>query len=93
LVYRKGEPSKSQIDRGWPYQVALRADRCIGEQYKVIHDFCKDLSLCSRGHFFWRDDVGFNVFCFAVKEDAEKFYERFGGEMFKADERRGRRIR
>jgi hypothetical protein len=39
------------------------------------------LSLCPRGHFFWRDDVGFNVFCFAEKSDAEKFRERFGGEM------------
>jgi hypothetical protein len=49
--------------------------------YNVIHDFCQGLSLCPRGHFFWRDDVGFNVFCFAEKSDAEKFRERFGGEM------------
>jgi hypothetical protein len=93
LVYRKGELSKTQIDRGWPYQVALHVDRCMGKQYDVVYGFCKGLSLCPRGHFFWRDDVGFNVFCFAKREDAEMFCVRFGGEMFRADERRGRRIR
>jgi hypothetical protein len=81
MVYRKGELNKAQINRGWPYQVALHADRCTGAQYKEVHGFCKDLSLCPRGHFLWRDDVGFNVFCFAAKGDAEKFCVRFGGEM------------
>jgi hypothetical protein len=65
MVCRKGELNKAQINRGWPFQVALRADRCTGAQYKVIKDFCQALSLCPRGHFFWRDDVGVQcvLFC------------------------------
>jgi hypothetical protein len=26
MVYRKGELSPAGVDRGWPYQVALKAD-------------------------------------------------------------------
>jgi hypothetical protein len=81
MVYRKGELIKAQINRCWPYQVALRADRCTGAQYDAVHGFCKDISLCPRGHYFWRDDVGFNVFCYSEKKHAEMFCERFGGEM------------
>ena len=80
MVYRKGELSKAQIDRDWPYQVALSADRCTGAQYAIVHGFCNDLSLCPRGHYFRRNDIGFNVFCFAEKEHAEMFRERFVGE-------------
>jgi hypothetical protein len=49
------------IDRAWPHQVALRADRCTGANWVLIHEW---LSLCSRGHYFYRDAVGFNVYCF-----------------------------
>jgi hypothetical protein len=30
MTRRKGELSKSTIDREWPHQVALRADECTG---------------------------------------------------------------
>jgi hypothetical protein len=43
-VYRKGELSPSAVDRGWPHQVALPANACENGGYKIIHDFCKDLS-------------------------------------------------
>jgi hypothetical protein len=89
MVYRKGELSKAQIDRGWPYQVALRADRCTGAQYDVIDGFCKDLSLCTRGHYLrGSDGIGFNVYCFAEKDHAEMFCVKFGGQMVDAKKRR-----
>ena len=46
MVYRKGELSKAAIDRGWPHQVALVADRCSGHNYVIIRHFCEGLSLC-----------------------------------------------
>ena len=49
--------------------------------------FCKDLSLCDRGHTFRRDDQWFNVWCFAEEADALKFIARFGGEMIDPDDR------
>jgi len=80
MVNRKGELNKRAVDTGWPYQVALPADACTGGQYDVVHDFCRGLSLCPRGHYFRRDDAGYNVFCFATKEHAEMFRDKFGGE-------------
>ena len=59
MVNRKGELNKRAVDTGWPYQVALPADACTGGQYDVVHDFCRGLSLCPRGHYFRRDDVGY----------------------------------
>jgi hypothetical protein len=87
VVYRKGELSKGMIDRGWPHQVALQADMCTGANWPLIHEFCKGRSLCPRGHFFYRDAVGFNVFCFAKREDADLFCSRFDGEFIAPKDR------
>ncbi len=89
MVRRKGELSSASIDSGWPHQVALPATSCIGRNFVLIHDFCRSLSLCPRGHFFYRGDEGFNVFCFREREHAELFQSRFGGEFIAPRERPG----
>jgi hypothetical protein len=81
MVYRKGELSKSAIDRGWPHQVALPADRCRGSNYSIIRHFCEGLSLCARTHSFRRDNIDMCVFCFAERDHAARFQQRFGGEL------------
>ncbi len=58
MVRRKGELSSPQIDREWPYQVALPAASLRGGEYIEKQYFCRDLSLCPRTHFFWRDGQG-----------------------------------
>ena len=82
MVYRKGELQKWEIDSKWPHQVALPAERVNGANYVTIHRFCDDekLSLCKRGHWFRRDGRDHIVFCFATRDDADKFFARFGGE-------------
>ena len=87
MVYRKGELSKATIDREWPHQVALPEYRCTGHNYVTIHPFCEGLSLCRRGHFFYRDGVGMNVFCFAERDHAERLHQRFGGEFIDPKDR------
>ena len=81
MVHRRGELNKAAIDRGWPHQVTLPASRCGGANYVTIRLFCEGLSLCDRSHSFYRDGTDMNVFCFAKREDAERFRERFGGEF------------
>jgi hypothetical protein len=81
MTRRKGEMRGFHIDEGWPYQVALWAHVTTGKAHDVVSAFCKDLSLCPRGHTFRRDDKWFNVWCFAEEEHARKFIARFGGEM------------
>ena len=77
---RKGELSPAAIDRGWPHQVALPASASQGGGYKAIHVFCKDLTLCPRGHSVTHNGEWYNVYCFAEAVDAEKFMKQFGGE-------------
>lgn len=52
----------------------------MGERYFTVHCFCENLSLCPRGHGFYRDKPHFNVFCFAEREHAELFKAKFGGQ-------------
>ena len=80
MIYRKGELSPASIDRGWPHQVVLPASACEQGGYKEIHEFCKNLSICSRGHSVFHEDRWFNVYCFAEASDAENFMKQFGGE-------------
>jgi hypothetical protein len=82
MVYRKGELSPASVDRHWPHQVALPASASLNGGYKAIYDFCKDLSLCARGHTVLHNDEWFNVYCFSDEAHAEKFMARFGGEKF-----------
>ena len=81
MVYRKGELSKGTMDRQWPHQVALPAARCSGHNYVTIRLFCEGLSLCSRTHSFRRGDTDMLVFCFAERDHAERFRDRFGGDF------------
>lgn len=87
MVTRKGELSKRAIDREYPHQVALQAHRCAGPNYVMLRLFCEGLSLCERGHAFHREGVDHVVFCFAVRDHAEKFQARFGGQLMHASDR------
>jgi hypothetical protein len=87
VVYRKGELSKATIDRDWPHHVALLAYRCTGGNYLIIRLCCEGLSLCDRGHSFYRDSTDMNIFCFAERAHAEQFRERFGGEFIDPKDR------
>ena len=82
MVRRKGELSSAMIDHGWPHQVALEARLSMGDRYYTVRFFCNDLSLCPRGHGFYREGKHFNVYCFAEREHAERFQARFGGTIY-----------
>jgi hypothetical protein len=72
MVRRKGELSAADVSRVWPHQVAVPARISVGPGYKATHDFCKELSLCPRGHSLQRDREWWNVFYFAERADAER---------------------
>ena len=73
---------QGEMDRGWPYQVALPLEKCTDKNGEIYRAFCRSLglSLAERGQSFRRFDKQFQVFCFAQKEDALVFLMNFGGE-------------
>jgi hypothetical protein len=90
VVYRKGELSPAAVDRGWPHQVALPESASRGGGYKTIHDFCKALSLCPRGHSVCRGGEWFKIYCFAAAADAEKLWRGSAGRSsIRSGEARG----
>ena len=85
---RKGELSKTQLDRDFPHQVAVSADRCTGKaDGPAIHLFCFQANVAPRHHTVRRDDRDFIVYCFADPQHAALFQARFGGEPFDPVER------
>jgi hypothetical protein len=84
---RKGELSPAAVDRDWPHQIILPARFCEGGGYAEIHDFCANLTLCTRGHAVHHDGEWWHVYCFSAAADAEKFKQRFGGEKFDPNKR------
>jgi len=86
---RKGELSSFLIDRDWPHQISLSTNQCRGGEYHRVRQFADTLSVCSRNHSFFHNDEWYDVFCFKLKEDAQKFKDKFGGEWFDP-RRRGR---
>ena len=44
MTRRKGEYSKSRLDREFSYQVILPADRCTGVNGAAIEKLCRDLA-------------------------------------------------
>ena len=87
MTNRKGELSPAAVDRGWPHQVALPEDRCTGKQFDNHRTFCRDLSLCVRGHSVRHNDISYRVFCFGTAQDATLFSETFGGVPFYPEDR------
>jgi hypothetical protein len=82
MVSRKGELSPAGVDRGWPYQVALPEEQCTSKNYEIHASFNKGRSLCLRGHSVGYAGIWYRVFCYSVRDDAEAFIARFGGEWF-----------
>ena len=91
MTSRKGEFSRSRLNREFPHQIILPADRCTGEKGSIMESFCKDLTLGPRLPSQFHRDQWHLVYCFAEAAHAELFREKFGGKTFNPETRgRGR---
>jgi hypothetical protein len=82
MTQRKGEISLPEIKRKWPHHVALAADKVHGlATSELVWSFARELSAAPRPYTVRNDgDDDLVVFCFATREDAQAFAERFEGE-------------
>ena len=88
MTARKGELTKAQLDRDFPYQVAVAAERCTGTADGPLMDiFCSQIDVGPRYHSVRRDDKSYLVYCFSDPQHADLFTATFGGEPFKPAER------
>ena len=82
VVYRKGELRYSTVERDYPYQVALEHFWVAGENFGLVVAFLNDLSVGPLTGSIVKEGVIYNVYCFKIEKDAEKFRKRFNGLKF-----------
>jgi hypothetical protein len=81
MTRRKGEVTARQIERGWPHQVAFPPEAVRGvDASMAMHTLAKELGAAPRPIRLQHDGRDRIVFCFAMSESAQAFWQRFGGE-------------
>jgi hypothetical protein len=76
-------------DQTHTYWVALEEEKCVGQSFHTLRDFCagRDLSLSKHGHSIVSEGTFYQVFMFAQEEHAEIFRAQFGGERMHPSEK------
>ena len=77
---RKGELTGAQVDREFPFQIALPAEVKAG-RFAHFH------GACERGHSVYYEDRWWIIYCFATREAAETFGRILDGCWFDPRER------
>lgn len=82
---RKGELSRTRIDREYPYQIAL-PQKEVGPRLAEFIGYCSPLTYAPRHFSVFYNAIEYLVFCFAVHDHAEAFSAHWNGLPFNPED-------
>jgi hypothetical protein len=78
MTRARGQPTRTLLNRDFPYQVLVRAKSVGGKMLDNIDAFhTSRMKRAAR-----RADVWWSLYCFAQRANAQAFRDVFGGELF-----------
>ena len=84
MTRARGQPSRRSIDRDYPHQVLVPAERAGGKNLDFVIVFHAQIDQLQRSRSIFKDDHWCDIFCFAKRSDASAFQALFGGDMKEA---------
>ena len=87
MSYSRHRLRPNDIDRCYPYQVALSADDVRG-RFETVKFLSDKLGCSVLGHSYFAFDEHYNVYCFAEDRSAECFLKAMDGDWITPQERK-----
>jgi len=81
MTRARGQPSRTQRDRDFPFQVTVPAAIVHGKVLDRAIDFHLGLGLRVKTYSIFEGDAWFDTYCFADRQQAKSFKLVFGGKF------------
>jgi hypothetical protein len=83
MTRARRQPSRTLLNREFPYQVLVLAESVGGDMLDSVDAFHTERGIPTKKRSVRRDDVWWSLYCFAQRVDASDFRHLFGGQLFK----------
>jgi hypothetical protein len=81
MTRARGQSSSSLLDRKYPHQVLVLAQKVVGKALDKVIAFHAELGVPVKTHSIRKDDRWYLLYCFADQQHAARFQVEFGGEI------------
>ena len=81
MTRARGQSSRTLLNREYPHQVAVLAQKVAGKALDKVIAFHAELGVPVKTHSIRKDDRWYLVYCFADRQHAVTFQAEFGGEI------------
>jgi len=78
---RRGQPSRSVLNREYPHQVLVPAWNVRGKRLDKVIAFRADIGARMTTRSQYKNDSWHELYCFADRRHADSFQRLFGGEL------------
>jgi hypothetical protein len=77
----RGQPSRTLLNREFPHQVLVLADKVHGRALDSVNAFHDVAGVPIKSRSARKDDKWYHLYCFAERRHALSFQLKFGGEL------------